>query len=175
MKRLDHYRQSVLWDPELTTAEKLLLLSFAEFMDFDTLGGAHPGRTKLARLASVSPRHVPRLAGSVIRKGWLVEAYRGGSPKGGRRMASVYRGTIPDRWRDVTGQTGRPVTSDAPDQCSHVTPPSQRPADDAATAGAASPSAQPIASSSNGKHPKGCSCSACHWGSTATLIRGRSA
>lgn len=155
MRRVDHYRTSVLHELDLSTAEKLLLLSYAEFMDFDTLGGARPGTARMMALTSLSRDSVIRVTRSVIAKRWLEQTLRGGSAKGGRRMASVYRGTVPDP-SDGRTRTRPMVRHDPSDG---RTPPSQGPGAPNRADALGPPN---NTSRSNGRHAKGCTCYRCY-------------
>jgi hypothetical protein len=103
VKRVDQYRESVWHSPELTTNEKVVALALSKYMDFDNLGSAHPGHAALQRLTSLSKKTVERTIAGLVDKQWLTETHHGGSAKGGRRRASVYRGRLP------TGVTESPV------------------------------------------------------------------
>jgi hypothetical protein len=95
VKRIDQYRELVWHSPDLTATEKLVALALSRYMDFDNLGGAHPGHAALARLTSLTTRTIERTIAELVTKEWLMVAHRGGSAKGGRRLASVYRGRLP--------------------------------------------------------------------------------
>jgi hypothetical protein len=108
MKRIDQYRESVWHSPDLTATEKLVALALSRYMDFDSLGGAHPGHAALQRLTSLSKKTIERTIAGLVDKKWLKETHHGGSAKGGRRLASVYRGRVP------TGVTESPVRGSRP-------------------------------------------------------------
>jgi hypothetical protein len=111
---LDHWRESVWNDRELTANQKLVLLAMSRYMDHTSLAGARMGHAALRRLTALGKRTVERTTAALVEVGWLKEDHRGGSSKGGRRLASVYRGWHPD-WRqpDASSNEGDWRQSDA--------------------------------------------------------------
>lgn len=104
-KATDRYREAV-WRSDLSASLKLAALAMCEFMDHTTLDDARPGTALIARRTGLSQSTVKRCLRSLVAAGWLIQTQRGGSA-GGRKLASIYRGSIPK-----TGVTMNPVENE---------------------------------------------------------------
>ena len=83
---------------------RLVALARSIHMDGDGTN-CRPGAKRISDETGLDMRTVKRADKVLVDGGWLVVTQRGGSPRGGVRMATVYRAQIP-----TTGGTGPPVT-----------------------------------------------------------------
>jgi hypothetical protein len=117
-RRIDQWRAAV-WETDLSPTTKLVALAVSQFMDFDTLGSAHPGNPRLVSMTGLSGRQIIRELQRLERAGWLKCVHRGG----GRGHASMYKGQL----KGVTQSpfNGRKGDTERDKGCQGVTPPSQ--------------------------------------------------
>jgi hypothetical protein len=89
----------------------------SNYLNWESLDGAFPGPARLARETGYDLRTIQRLLADLVTDGWLVQTTKGGSPAGGSRHASIYRGTYPRHETvgaddDPRSQIHRPTVSD---------------------------------------------------------------
>src|SRR5918994_3357828 len=80
---------------------KLVLIELSDFMDWETLGSAHPGPALLAHRTGVSIETAKRALKAGVGAELLHRTYTGGS-RGGTRTASAYRGNFPTSYPCLT-------------------------------------------------------------------------
>lgn len=115
--RVDLWREAVRCS-DLPPTARHVALALSEYMDFNTLGSAYPGAFRLAGQTGLCVRTVQRMLSLLAERGWIVQTFRGGSPCGGPRRASAYRGAIPKGQVGPTTQchrsTAGPMTRTTP-------------------------------------------------------------
>lgn len=89
-------------DCELPALTRWVAYCVSAYMDFDTLGDAHPGQGRLARESGLSARAIRHHLDLLVVAGWLKVDRQGRLPRPGeKREASIYRGLLPTKERDV--------------------------------------------------------------------------
>jgi DNA-binding MarR family transcriptional regulator len=81
---------------DLPPLERSVLLELSWYMDFHTLGDAHPGVERLAQRTGWSVSSVKRALRELEAKGWIVRVQTGGR-RGDHAWSSMYRGVWPKR------------------------------------------------------------------------------
>lgn len=96
---------SAIADSDLAATSRHVALTFALHLNRRDRS-AYPGAAKLAEETGLHLSTVKRALADLEARGWLVCEQRGGSIKGGKRLATVWACAIPE---DPTGRTEDPV------------------------------------------------------------------
>lgn len=110
LKPLFDWRSAVC-DSDLTPTERHVLLALSLYMN-QRGGSAFPGSARLAHDTGLHVQTVKKALQSATAKGWLKVRTKGGSDRGGQRLATVYEAALPVDidWESRT--TGSPECAD---------------------------------------------------------------
>lgn len=103
--------RAAICDSDLRPAVRHVALAMSLYMS-ERGDSAFPGAKRLAHDTGLTERAVRTLLGDLAAAGWLELVARGGL-KGGKRMANLYRATIPNPGLPFTHERGSPVNGDA--------------------------------------------------------------
>jgi hypothetical protein len=98
--------RSALCDSDLSATQRHVCLTLSLYMSARG-DSAFPGSTRLAHDTNLHVTTVKDALRASVDKGWLVVLQKGGSPTGGKRIATVYKANVPvdiDRGSEATGR-----------------------------------------------------------------------
>ena len=107
--------RSAIAESDLKPVVRHVLLALSLYMN-EMGGSAYPGSTRLARNTGLHLETVKESLREAVKLGWIRVEHQGGSPQGGKRLASEYSACVPggnpvDIYRKST-TTGSPQSSD---------------------------------------------------------------